>query len=304
MKRLKRRVYQIIVDPPPGDTLAHVVSVGILVLIAGTVLTGILETVPALNARFGRFFQIFETVSVIVFSVEYVLRIWSCTEGPELAGALRGRLRCATRPMTLVDLAAILPFYLQSFLPGVDLRFIRVLRLLRLFRLFRIGGLSESFRMLGRILVNRKDDFVISIATVVLVLILASSAMFILEGGEKNTQFTSVPASMWWGMITITTIGYGDMVPMTAAGRAVGMVVAFMGVCILALPVAILGAGFLEEVERRHCGEKGPAAPPAPAPEAAPSAAAGLAPARLDESQLEWLAQRVATLLRAPPDER
>jgi len=291
MSRVKRRVYELIVEPPEGDVLARVINVGILILIAVTVVLGILETVPSLSARHGRFFQVFETVSVVVFTVEYALRLWSCTAGEGFAGAVLGRLRCATRPMTLIDLVAILPFYLQVFLPGIDLRFVRVLRLLRLLRLFRIGGLSEAFKTVGRIFVGKRYELLISVATVIVVLVLASCTMYLLEHREKGTLFTSVPASMWWGMITITTIGYGDMVPMTAAGRAVGMVVAFSGVLVLALPVAILGAGFVEEVERRRRAEP-----------VEGSAVAPVTPSvHLDDAQLEALAQRVAALLRSPP---
>lgn len=251
MDKIKLRVYQLVVDPPEGDRLGNAINVGILILIAINVTVGLLETVKGLEAQYKTFFYWFEFASVMIFTVEYLLRLWSCTAIEEYKHPIRGRIKISLAPMAIIDLLAILPFYLQVFAPGLDLRFVRVLRLLRLFRLFRFGRVATSFRMLGRVMKGKREELFISLAVLMLVLILASNIMYIIEHNQPNSQFTSVPAAMWWGMITITTIGYGDMVPMTPLGRAIGMLVAFLGVCVFALPVAILGAGFVEEIEQK-----------------------------------------------------
>lgn len=252
MKRLKRRVYQIVADPPEGDILGQTLNIGILLLIAVNVCVGILETVPSYKKAYGDFFFWFEAGSVMVFTLEYALRMWSCTSQEEYSHPIAGRYKMATSPMSIIDLLAILPFYLQVLVPGLDLRFVRVLRLLRLFRLFRFGKVAVSFNMLARVIKNKREELLISLLVMMIILILSANLMYIVEHKVPNSPFQSVPASMWWGMITITTIGYGDMVPVTALGRAIGMVVAFLGVCVFALPVAILGAGFVEELEQKN----------------------------------------------------
>lgn len=252
MKALKSRIYQILSNPPEGDRFGKTIHIGILLLITANVSIGMVETVPSYRKAYASFFYWFEFISVVIFSIEYVLRIWSCTAVPKYEGFFRGRWKQMTSPMSIVDLLAILPFYLQMLVPGLDLRFVRVLRLLRLFRLFRFGRIATAFRTLGRVIHNKKEELFISLLVMLLVLIVSSNLMYLAEHNVKNTPFTSVPATMWWGMITITTIGYGDMVPVTTMGRAIGMVVAFLGVCVFALPVAILGSGFMEELERKE----------------------------------------------------
>lgn len=273
MERYKQRTYEIVADPPEGDKLGNNVNIFILILIALNVLIGILETVTAIRHISPAFFYYFELFSVLIFTVEYLLRLWSCTSQAEYRRPFRGRLKLALTPMALVDIFAILPFFLQFIFPGLDLRFIRALRLLRLFRLFRMGKLAEAFRTLGRVVSGKKEELMISLVILVVVLIISSSLMFLIEGSNEKTLFTSVPASMWWGMMTITTIGYGDMYPLTTLGRILGAIVGFCGICIFALPVGILGAGFVEEVEKKnattdaknqpfafcpHCGERLP----------------------------------------------
>jgi voltage-gated potassium channel len=252
---LKLRVYETIADPPEGYRLGELVTGGILVLIAVNVLVGVFETVKSLHQAYFNFFFYFEAFSVITFTVEYLLRFWSCTAVERYQGAIKGRLKLTISPMALIDLAAILPFYLSAVMK-VDLRFVRILRLFRLFRLFRSGRLAESFRTLAAVVKNKKEELGLSLLVVTLVLILSSSVMFLVEHEQPKTQFTSVPASMWWGVMTITTIGYGDMYPVTPLGRVIASFVGFLGICCFALPVGILGAGFAEYMDQKTKAEQ------------------------------------------------
>ena len=247
---IQQKVYDTIAEPPEGYRLGAWVNFGILFLIAFNVIVGIFETVESLHKNYEAFFYYVEFFSVIIFSIEYVLKLWSCTVSERYQGSIKGRIRFMLDPMSIIDLLAILPFYLSALIV-LDLRFVRILRLFRLFRLFRSGKLAKSFTTLINVIHSKKEELSISILILLLVLVFSSSVMYLVEHHVENTQFTSVPAAMWWGMMTITTIGYGDMYPVTTLGKVIGSFVGFLGICVFALPVGILGAGFSEYMEKK-----------------------------------------------------
>lgn len=251
MKKFKRRVYEILVEQPEGDKVANAVTIGILVLIGFNVIISVAETEPTLSAAYPNFFFYFELFSVVVFTIEYVGRLWACTLSDDYKGIVRGRLKAATEPMAIIDFAAIAPFYLQVFVPGLDLRFVRALRLFRLFRVFKVGRYAESFVVLASVIKTRREELAISTVIVLIMVTLSASAMWLCEHEAQPDNFRSVPQAMWWAIITVTTIGYGDVTPITTAGRIVGGVVAYLGICIFALPVGILGGAFIEEMGRQ-----------------------------------------------------
>ena len=256
MDRIKARIFEILTDPPDDDRLGNFISGAILILIAVNVVVCILETVEALGQAWGPFFYYFELGSVAVFSVEYLLRLWACPSSPKSEGALAGRWRLVRRPLYLIDLLAILPLYLQAFVPGLDLRFVRALRLFRLFRLFRFGKLQESIQMFATVIRRRRDELIISFTVVFISVIIISYLMFMIENEAQPEAFSSVPAAMWWGIITMTTIGYGDLSPVTTTGQVLGGIVGFLGLCVLALPISIIGAGFIHELQARARDER------------------------------------------------
>lgn len=249
MQAVRKRIYEIIAEPPEGDRLGNFVTGAILVLIAVNVTVGVLETVDALHSRYASFFYWFEFVSVVIFTIEYLLRIWGCTSQASFSNPIGGRMKYASQPMSVIDFLAIAPFYLQFLLPsGMDLRFVRVLRLFRLFRLFRMASLVTAINTVRNVFVSKKEQLSIAVVVLMLVVVLSASLMYLVEGSQPNSKFTSIPQSMWWSMVTVTTIGYGDMYPETSVGQLLGAIIAFVGVCVFALPVAILGAGFIEEL--------------------------------------------------------
>lgn len=258
---LKRRTYQIVERVDENDREGYAFDLFIMALIVLNVAAVLLETVEWIAAPIRGFFYGFEIFSVAVFSAEYILRLWSCTANPRYAGALRGRLRYALTPLALIDLLAILPFFLEFL--ALDLRFVRSLRLFRLLRIFKLARYSSSMRTLGNVLKAKKEELLVTLFVVLILLVFAASAMYYAEHDEQPDKFSSIPAAMWWGVATLTTVGYGDVYPVTVEGKLLGAVIAVLGVGLFALPTGILASGFAEEIQRTqrrdvlvcpHCG--------------------------------------------------
>lgn len=260
--RIKGRIYSILETAPDDDRASRIFDVFIMTLISLNVLAVILETVDSLSSQYGDIFNTFEIFSVSVFTIEYLLRLWTCTTDSRYMSPFGGRLRYAATPMAVIDLLAILPFYLPMVIP-LDLRFIRALRLFRLFRLFKMARYSNSMRLLVNVIRKRKEELIITVFVVFILLIIASTLMYFVENESQPETFSSIPAAMWWGIVTLTTVGYGDVYPITAAGRLLGAVIAILGIGMFALPAAILGSGFVDEIQRGrrklmicpHCGK-------------------------------------------------
>jgi len=252
---MKRRVYAILEKAHEHDLSSRSFDIFIVTLIFLNVIAVILETVQGLAVRYHLFFLAFEIFSVTVFTIEYALRIWSIRVNKKYRDPFTGRLRYIVTPMALVDLFAILPFYLPIFMP-FDLRFLRILRLFRLFRIFKIGRYSHAVQMIGKVFKSKKEEFVISLVIVFILLITASSFMYIVEHKAQPEIFSSIPASMWWGMITLTTVGYGDVIPATGIGRFLGMIIALLGIGVVALPTGILASGFADAMRNEKSEQK------------------------------------------------
>jgi len=186
--KIKKKIYEILEVAAPGDLASRIFDIFIIILIFLNVLAVILETIEDLSSQYSQFFKIFEIFSVIVFTLEYILRIWSSTADPKYKYPISGRIRFIFKPLLLVDLFAILPFYLPMFIP-FDLRFIRAIRLIRLFRLFKIGRYSESIRLFGKVLRSKKEELFITVFAVFILLIIASSLLYYVEHKAQPEAF-------------------------------------------------------------------------------------------------------------------
>lgn len=247
---MRRRIHQIVEPHDDGDAASAAFDIFILGLIFLNVVALVFQTEEAFYNWSPLFFDLFETVSVVVFSAEYMLRIWSCVENPEYAKPISGRLRFAMTPMAVIDLLAIAPFYL-SFL-GVDLRFVRAFRLFRLFRIAKIGRYLPAMRLMGRAVRKRTEELVVSVVLIFILLIVASSLVYYAENEAQPEAFASIPRAMWWGVATLTTVGYGDVYPITLMGRMMGAVIAVLGIGLFALPTGIISSGFLDEIQEER----------------------------------------------------
>jgi voltage-gated potassium channel len=255
MGKIKRRFYEILEVASPGDKPSRIFDIFIITLIFLNVIAIILETIEKLSLQFSSFFRIFEIFSVIIFTLEYVSRVWSSTENPKYKKPVIGRIRFIFTPLLLVDLLAILPFYLPMLIP-FDLRFLRAIRLIRLFRLFKMGRYSESMKLFGKVFKAKKEELFIAVFAVLILLTISSSLLYHVEHDAQPEAFSSIPSAMWWGVATLATVGYGDVYPITPLGKFFGAIISLLGIGMFALPAGILSAGFVEEIRKRREGAK------------------------------------------------
>ncbi len=246
---LRRRVYQVLEVGQGEDRTSKLVDSFLVFLILSNIAVFCAETVPRLEREYGHAFFVFEVISIVIFTIEYAARLWVAVEVPFLSRmpAWRARLRFARRPAQVIDLVAILPFYLGPLL-GLDLRVLRALRLLRFLKLSRY---SPAMHTLIRVLSNERRALMGAGLLLLAAVLFASTGIYYLEASAQPDKFGSVPESAWWAIATLTTVGYGDMAPVTPLGRVFGAMVMVTGLCILALPVAIISTGFAQEVGRR-----------------------------------------------------
>ena len=228
----------------------HWVRMTIASVISLSVLSVILETEPELELRYADYFHVFEIFTVAIFSLEYLLRLWCVVEDSGYTHPVWGRLKYAVTPLALIDLIAVLPFFLPAILP-FDLRFLRILRLSRLIRVLKFGHYSRSLTMIHRIIRKKRPELAASLFIVVLLLISASSVEYYLEHDAQPKVFSSIPAAFWWGIATLTTVGYGDVVPITTAGKILSSIISVLGIGVFALPSGIIVLGFIEELSQK-----------------------------------------------------
>ena len=258
LHRIKLRIYDVLVDVEVDKTIERRLAIALMILIVANALAVMLETVKFLEQRHSSIFYGFEVFSVMIFSVEYLLRLWVATLDPRYRTPIKGRLRYMVSPMALIDLAAILPFYLPLAVT-IDLRVLRLLRLFRLFRLFKMTRYVESLRTFHRVFVAKKEELLITALMIFILLVFASSAMYAAENEAQPDKFPNIPETLWWGVVTLTTIGYGDVYPVTSVGKIIGGVIAFLGIGLFALPAGILASGFTEELRRHQDRDPNPA---------------------------------------------
>ncbi len=245
----RKRTYQILENSSPGDGANQLCAFLLLGLICLNVAAVVIGSIPSVHDRYGHWFDAFETFSIVAFSAEYVLRIWSSREGVYgEKGPLLGRLQYMVTPMAIVDLVAILPFFLAQFGIG-DMRFLRVLRLLRLAKLTRY---SKSVALLHQVMKEESRPIAAALFILLILLVIAASLAHLAEHHIQPESFGSIPQAMWWAVITMTTIGYGDVTPVTFAGKLIASAIGIIGLGMVALPAGLLAAGFTHKLHRQQ----------------------------------------------------
>ena len=247
-RRLDRRLYDLL-ETRHLRGWGFVVQTALFLLIFANIVAVVLETVEPLAKAYARFFEWFEIASVALFLIEYLLRLYACTASPreQFHHPVMGRLRFALTPMAIVDLVAILPLFFL-LLGGIDIGSLRLLRILRVFKLMRY---SPAMAMLGRVVYNERKGLFGAFIILLILLLLSSTAAYYLEREGQPKTFGSIPDAMWWAMAALTTVGYGDVTPMTTLGRIIAGFVAILGIGAIALPTGIIASSFIEEAKRR-----------------------------------------------------
>lgn len=246
----RQRVHQLLEHAGGEDRLGRAVDYFIIMLVVANAVAFLLTTIPWISARHGRALELFEVFSVTVFTIEYALRIWAAAEFPLARGERewKTRLKFALRPLQLIDLFAIAPFYLSFFITA-DLR---VLRILRLFRLLKLARYSPAMQAMVAVFSNERRALFGALLLMMCLLLFASTGIYFLEHKAQPEVFGSVPAAMWWALATLTTVGYGDVTPVTTLGKIFGGIVMLFGLGMFALPIGIIATGFSQETSRRE----------------------------------------------------
>lgn len=220
------------------DRVPKWVQIGIQLLIVYSVITIALETMPELS-EWGKFFEVSNVVVVGIFTVEYLVFWWLSDD----------RRRYPFRLTSIIDLLAILPFYLSL---GVDLRFIRSVRLLRVFRILKLGKYNRAIQTLGEAIRRTAPELAIIGFAAAVIVVVSAMAMYYAENHAQPEAFRSIPDSLWWAVVTLTTVGYGDVYPVTLVGRIIAAIVMLLGIGLIALPTGIISAAMTEIIRERR----------------------------------------------------
>ncbi|HEX9071801.1 MAG TPA: cyclic nucleotide-gated ion channel [Pseudolabrys sp.] len=249
LRELRKRVYQVLEQGPVGDRLSSTVDRFLVLLIVVNLLAVALESMPQYQTRYAGLFALIEYFSLVVFTIEYGLRLWCAVEhGPhQHLAARRARMKYAFGTAGIIDLIAVLPFWLTMFLPG-DLRFVLVFRMVRFFKIARY---SPAMRSLLDVLYTERRALFGCLVVAIGSSVVAASLMHLAEGKVQPDKLGTIPDALWWAIVTIGTIGYGDVVPVTALGKLIATGTIFAGLVMMALPVGIIANAFAEQIHRR-----------------------------------------------------
>jgi voltage-gated potassium channel len=244
----RKTLYCILERSDRSDPVGRYVDLFLIALITINIISVILETVSGIYGPYKIWFDAIEYLSVFVFSLEYIARLVCCVEENPGSSETAQRVRHAVSPLAIIDLLAIAPFYL-SFFVAMDLRFLRALHLLRIFKLTRY---SSAMTMLLDVFRQEASAFFAGFFILIVLLILAASGAYLVEQSVQPEKFGSIPDAMWWAMATLTTVGYGDVTPVTPLGKLFGACVTVIGIGMAALPAGILASGLAEQLHRKR----------------------------------------------------
>ena len=246
-RTLRQQIYSMLNADSYSGEIHHILDIALVGLIFFSVIAVVAESVEEIHSVMEFEFHYFDRFSVVVFSLEYVLRVYTAVENPNTPRPLVGRLRYMSGPTQIIDLLSVLPFYLTLFI-HIDLRFLRVMRLLRILKLTRY---STAMNTVIEVIVEELPSLGAALFVLMLVTVFSASVMYLVEHEAQPDKFTSIPAAMYWAIITLTSIGYGDIFPVTPLGQFLTMFMACVGLGMIALPTGILATGFNEKLRKR-----------------------------------------------------
>ncbi len=274
MKKIKKFVADIFINSDVKQNKWHVLDdYFITALIVLNIIAMMFESIDSHYEKYKVYYDSFDHFSIAVFTIEYLIRVWIADRLYPDLGKIKARFKYMFSFFGIIDLLAILPFYLPMLMK-LDLRFMRILRLMRIFRVFKLVRFIRSLQLLGRVVRDRKDELLITFFGSGLMLIISATLMYEIEHELQPDKFSNIFEAIWWAVATLTTIGYGDIYPITGGGQFLAAITALFGIGLVAIPTGIISVGFLEQIQARkdeeegndtkkynycpHCGEKLP----------------------------------------------
>jgi voltage-gated potassium channel Kch len=247
-RTFRQKVHAVVFPSEYGGSLHTIFDTFIVIWVIVSVLAVILESVHGIHYLLNLEFIILDAIAVGIFTLEYCLRMYCCVEEPGYKRAVTGRLKMAKSTSSIIDILAIAPFFLEVFLHHlIDLRFMRVFRLLRLLKLSRYTGATQS---LSKVIAREWPVMAASTFIMLLLVVMTASLGFLFEHEAQPDKFENIPQAIYWAVITLASVGYGDISPVTPAGRAMTIVLSLIGIGIFAIPAAILSSAFTDQLKR------------------------------------------------------
>ena len=247
--KIKKVIYDTIVDEESKTLAQKIFYASIIALILINITLVSISTLEGISYGYLLFSLIFELIVVIIFTIEYALRLWACNIDKKFRGRF-GRLRYAVQPMIIIDFLAIFPFWAILFTP-IPNYYAILGRLLRLLRLFRFGFFKRALYFMAEAIRRKKWELIITIITVIVLVVFCAYIIYYAENRVQPEVYSSIPASLYWGFVTMSTVGYGDMTPITPFGRFFTALVSFLGIGIIAIPAGIISSGMTEVMRER-----------------------------------------------------
>lgn len=250
MEDLRKTLYHQLFEGAEPDGQLTLFNRILIVVIILAVTSAALSTEPQITGEWHHILLVSELVFGAIFLLEYAARIYAAAEQPGSGSDWQKRWRFIRSPLAIIDLIVVVST-LVPFLTA-DAAMLRTVRLLRVVAVMKFGRFSRAIRELAGAIADRMDDLIIVAALGTVILLFSSTAMYMIEGHVQPDKFGSIPRSMWWAVITLTTVGYGDVTPVTSAGKVVGAIVAISGVVLVAMPTGIIAAAFSDAMQRRR----------------------------------------------------
>ncbi|MCX6692670.1 MAG: ion transporter [Methanoregula sp.] len=247
--RVKTRVHTILEETLFHDRTAFIIQAFLALIILSNTTAVVISTIPDLPLLVRNLLYSIITICLLIFTVEYILRLWTCTHNRTFMGRVTDRLRYATQIYMVIDLISIIPIIFPYVFPR-DYALLHIIRLLSIFKLVRYARNSEALKLLHRVVSRKREIISILVFFLIFEILFSSTIMYVVENAAQPDKFSSIPAAMWWAVMTVTTVGYGDIYPITPLGQTIAGLVTIGGVLLLALPSAILAAGFMEERQK------------------------------------------------------
>jgi len=259
----KQKIYNLVEKGANGSVFNRIFDIAIMSLILLNVIAIIFESIPEIFYKYEHALKLFEIASLVIFTIEYLMRIYVSDITHPSSRRLKSALKFMVSSYGLIDLLAILPFYIP-FIIRIDLRFLRTLRLIRFLRVLKINRYNNSLNLIWNVVKEKKAELATTGFVILLILLISSFIMYHVENEHQPEAFPNILAAFWWAVATLTTVGYGDIYPITGLGKFISGIIAIMGIGLVALPTGIISAGFIERVGKNkkrtkkcpHCGKE------------------------------------------------